>query len=78
MTLTLIQDFSNHGDSTVTVYFPNGDKMLTESSPLGFGVATARARRRVGMAVLQTDIDTGSVTDIGYLTIPVSESEVQA
>jgi hypothetical protein len=78
VTLTLIQDFSNHGDSTVTVYFPNGDKMLTESSPLGFGVATARARRRVGMAVLQTDIDTGSVTDIGYLTIPVSESEVQA
>jgi hypothetical protein len=70
VTFTLIQDFSNHGDPTVTAYFPNGDKMLVESSPLGFGVATARARYRVGMAVLQTDIDTGSVTDIGYLTIP--------
>ena len=78
MTFTLIQDYSNHGDPTVTVYFPNGDKMLVESSPLGFGVATARAKHRVGMAVLQTDIDMGSVTDFGYLTIPVSESEVQA
>ncbi len=71
MTFTLAQDFSLHGDPTVTVYFPNGDKMLVESSPLGFGVATAKARRRVGEAVLMTDIDTGSVTDIGYLTIPV-------
>jgi hypothetical protein len=78
MTFTLVQDFSNHGDATVTVYFPNGDKMLVESSPLGFGVATAKARPRVGMAVLQTDIDMGSVTDFAYLTIPVSESEVQA
>jgi hypothetical protein len=78
MTFTLVQDFSLHGDATVTVYFPNGDKMLVESSPLGFGVATAKARRRVGMAVLQTDIDMGTVTDFGYLTIPVSESEVQA
>ena len=71
MTFTLIQDFSVHGDPTVTVYFPNGDKMLVESSPLGFGVATARARMRVGMAVLQTDMDMGSVTDFAYLTIPV-------
>jgi hypothetical protein len=78
MTFTLVQDYSNHGDATVTVYFENGDKMLVESSPLGFGVATARARMRVGMAVLQTDIDTGSVTDFGYLTIPASESEVSA
>jgi hypothetical protein len=78
MTFTLIQDYSNHGDHTVTVYFENGDKMLTESSPLGFGVATAKARRRVGEVVLQTDIDMGSVTDFAYLTIPVSESEVQA
>jgi hypothetical protein len=78
MTFTLIQDYSNHGDPTVTVYCPNGDKMLVESSPLGFGVATARARRRIGMAVLQTDIDTGFVTDFAYLTIPVSESEVSA
>jgi len=70
MTFTLIQDFSLHGDATVTVHFPNGDKMLVESSPLGFGVATARARRRVGMAVLQTDIARGTATDFGYLTIP--------
>ena len=78
MTFTLIQDFSNHGDATVTAYFPNGDKMLMESSPMGFGVATARARRRVGEAVMMSDIDRGTVTDFGYLTIPVSESEVQA
>ena len=78
MTFTLIQDFSNHGDPTVTVHFPNGDKMLVESSPLGFGVATAKARRRVGEAVLMSDIDRGTVTDFGYLTIPVSESKVSA
>jgi hypothetical protein len=78
MTFTLVQDYSNHGDATVTVYFENGDKMLVESSPLGFGVATAKARRRVGEVVLMTDIARGSVTDIAYLTIPVSESEVQA
>ena len=78
MTFTLIQDYSNHGDPTVTAYFPNGDEMLVESSPLGFGVAMAKARRRVGEAVLKSDIDRGTVTDFGYLTIPVSESEVQA
>jgi hypothetical protein len=78
MTFTLVQDFSVHGDPTVTVYFENGDKMLVESSPLGFGVATAKARRRVGEVVLMTDIARGTVTDFGYLTIPVSESEVQA
>ncbi len=76
MTFTLIQDYSNHGDHTVTVYFPNGDKMLVESSPLGFGVATAKARRRVGMAVLQTDIDMGTVTDFAYLTIPADDAGV--
>ncbi len=76
MTFTLIQDYSNHGDATVTVYFPNGDKMLVESSPLGFGVATAKARRRVGMAVLQTDIDMGTVTDFAYLTIPADDAGV--
>lgn len=78
MTFTLVQDYSNHGDATVTVHFENGDKMLVESSPLGFGVAMAKARRRVGEAVLMTDIARGTVTDVGYLTIPVSESEVQA
>ena len=78
MTFTLIQDYSNHGDPTVTVYFENGDKMLVESSPLGFGVATAKARRRVGEVVLMTDIARGTVTDFAYLTIPASESEVQA
>jgi len=78
MTFTLIQDYSNHGDPTVTVYFENGDKMLAESSPLGFGVATAKARRRVGEVVLMTDIERGTVTDFAYLTIPVIESVVQA
>ena len=78
MTFTLVQDYSNHGDATVTAYFPNGDKMLVESSPLGFSVATARARRRVGEVVLQTDITRGTVTDFAYLTILASESEVQA
>ena len=76
MTFTLVQDYSNHGDNTVTAYFPNGDKMLVESSPLGFGVATAKARRRVGEAVLMSDIDRGTVTDFGYLTIPADDAEV--
>lgn len=76
MTFTLVQDYSNHGDPTVTAYFENGDKMLVESSPLGFGVATARARRRVGEAVLMSDIDLGTVTDFGYLTIPADDAEV--
>jgi hypothetical protein len=78
MTFTLVQDYSNHGNATVTAYFENGDKMLVESSPLGFGVAMAKARRRVGEAVLMSDIARGTVTDFGYLKIPVSESEVQA
>jgi hypothetical protein len=76
MTFTLVQDYSNHGDATVTVYFENGDKMLVESSPLGFGVATARARRRVGEVVLMTDIARGTVTDFGYLTIPADDAGV--
>ena len=76
MTFTLVQDYSNHGDATVTVHFKNGDKMLVESSPLGFGVAMARARRRVGDAVLMSDIDRGTVTDFGYLTIPADDAEV--
>ena len=76
MTFTLVQDYSNHGDNTVTAYFPNGDKMLVESSPLGFGVATAKARRRVGEAVLMSDIARGTVTDFGYLTIPADDAEV--
>ena len=76
MTFTLVQDYSNHGDATVTVHFENGDKMLVESSPLGFGVATARARRRVGESVLMSDIDRGTVTDFGYLTIPADDAEV--
>ena len=76
MTFTLVQDYSNHGDATVTVHFENGDKMLVESSPLGFGVATAKARRRAGEAVLMSDIARGTVTDFGYLTIPVSKPEV--
>lgn len=78
MTFTLVQDYSNHGDPTVTVHFENGDKMLAESSPLGFRVAKAKARRRVSEAVLMSDIARGTVTNFGYLTIPVSESEVQA
>ena len=75
MTFTLVQDYYNHG---LTIHFPNGDKMLVESSPLGFGVATAKARRSIQWEVLQTDVAWGTVTDFGYLTIPVSESEVQA
>lgn len=76
MTFTLVQDYSNHGDATVTVHFPNGDKMLVESSPLGFGVAMAKARRRVGEVVLMSDIARGTVTDFGYLTIPADDAEV--
>ena len=76
MTFTLVQDYSVHGDPTVTVHFPNGDKMLVESSPLGFGVATVRAKRRVGEAVLMTDIQRGTCTDFGYLTIPADDAEV--